>query len=233
MAAAVIVAAGSGRRMRTRLRKQYLPLAGRPVLARTLAVFDSCPKIEQICLVIPAEDFDYCRRNILEPQKFGTEIVLAAGADSRQGSVFNGLQQVDDRCGIVAIHDGVRPLVRTDQLMACIEGAAQSGACILAVPAFDTLKQVDASGRIAKTLARERIWLAQTPQAFELELIRKAHGLARREGYAGTDDASLVERLGAPVTIITGSRSNIKITDSEDLQIARCLQTQTNSKNNL
>ncbi len=224
MAAAVIVAAGSGTRMQARLRKQYLPLAGIPILARTLSVFDSCRRIDQIWLVIPKEDFVLCRRNILEPAKFTTKIHLVAGGDSRQDSVYNGLQKVDRRSGIVAIHDGVRPLLRDDQLVACIEGAAQTGACILAVPVFDTLKQVDASGRIIiNTLEREKIWLAQTPQAFDLGLIRKAHDDARRTGYAGTDDASLVERLGTAVTIVTGSRSNIKITSNEDLQIAQCL----------
>ena len=224
MAAAVIVAAGSGTRMQTRLRKQYLPLAGIPILARTLGVFDSCRRIDQIWLVIPKEDFEFCRRNILEPAKFTTKINLVGGGESRQDSVYNGLQKVDRRSGIVAIHDGVRPLLRDDQLVACIEGAAQTGACILAVPVFDTLKQVDASGRIIiNTLEREKIWLAQTPQAFDLGLIRKAHDDARRTGYAGTDDASLVERLGTAVTIVTGSRSNIKITSNEDLQIAQCL----------
>ena len=223
MAAAVIVAAGSGTRMQARLRKQYLPLAGIPILARTLGVFDSCRRIDQIWLVIPEEDFELCRRNILEPAEFTTKIKLVAGGDSRQDSVYNGLQKVDRRSGIVAIHDGVRPLVRDDQLVACIEGAAQTGACILAVPVFDTLKKVNAAGRIINTLEREKIWLAQTPQAFDLGLIRKAHDDARRAGYAGTDDASLVERLGTAVTIVTGSRSNIKITSNEDLQIAQCL----------
>ena len=223
MAAAVIVAAGSGTRMRTTLRKQYLALAGLPILTRTLSVFEDCELIDQICLVIPGEDFDFCRQNILVPGKFHTKIQLIAGGQSRQDSVYNGLQKVERRCGIVAIHDGVRPLIRHDELIACIKGAGQTGACVLAVPAFDTLKQADASGRIVGTLKRENIWLAQTPQAFDLELIKKAHELARREGNAGTDDASLVEHLGAPVTIVAGSRSNIKITSSEDLKIAQCL----------
>ncbi len=223
MVSAVIVAAGSGTRMQAALRKQYLPLAGLPILTRTLTVFENCEQIDQICLVIPGEDFNFCRRNILMPAKFNTQIKLIAGGQSRQESVYNGLQKVEGRCSIVVIHDGVRPLIRNDQLVACIKGAGQTGACILAVPAFDTLKQADASGRILSTLKRGDIWLAQTPQAFDLELIKKAHEFARREGNTGTDDASLVEYLGAPVTIVTGSRSNIKITSSEDLQIAKCL----------
>ena len=150
-------------------------------------------------------------------------ITLIPGGDRRQTSVYNGLQQIGSNCRIVVIHDGVRPFVRPDEINACIDGALEFGACILAVPAHDTLKRVNRSGRIVNTVARDTIWLAQTPQAFRHDLIQKAHRRARVEGFEGTDDASLVERLDETVVIHPGSRRNLKITDEEDLIIARAL----------
>jgi 2-C-methyl-D-erythritol 4-phosphate cytidylyltransferase len=223
MVAAVIVAAGKGIRMQDPLRKQYLMLAGLPILSRTLTVFDNCDQIDQIYLVIPEDDFDFCRKNILSPVKLIRKINLVAGGPIRQDSVYNGLLQVDPDCNIVVIHDGVRPFVQTDKLIASINGARQFGACILGIPAYDTLKQADSSDCIVATLQRDTIWLAQTPQTFRYDLIKKAHEKAIRDVYQGTDDASLVERLGEPVKIINGSLSNIKITNPEDLEIAQSL----------
>ena len=223
MVAAVIVAAGKGIRMQDPLRKQYLPLAGLPILAHTLAVIDDCDLVGHIYLVIPQDDIDFCRENILGRIKPVRKVHLVAGGARRQESVYNGLQQIDPDCRIVLIHDGVRPFVQHDQLTACINGARKFGACILGVPAYDTLKQINKSGNIVDTIARDAIWLAQTPQAFRYDLIKKAHDQARLDGYQGTDDASLVERLGGAVKIIRGSRRNIKITNQEDLKLARAL----------
>jgi 2-C-methyl-D-erythritol 4-phosphate cytidylyltransferase len=223
MVAAIIVAAGKGVRMQDSLRKQYLPLAGLPILAHTLTVFGKCDLVSHIYLVIPRDDFDFCREHILDRIKLVGNVKLVAGGARRQDSVYRGLQQVDPDCSIVIIHDGVRPFVQHDQIVACINGAGKFGSCILGIPAYDTLKQVDKSGNIVNTTARDAIWLAQTPQVFRHELIKKAHDQARMDGYQGTDDASLVERMGAAVRIIRGSRSNIKITNKEDLKIARAL----------
>jgi len=137
--------------------------------------------------------------------------------------VYNGLQVIDKKTTTVVIHDGVRPFIHPEKLTACIFGAKDFGACILAVPVADTLKRVNKSGIVDRTLFRENIWLAQTPQAFQYGLILKAHETARRDGYAGTDDASLVERLGKDVRIINGSKFNIKITTQEDLDVARAM----------
>ena len=223
MVAAIIVAAGKGVRMQDSLRKQYLPLAGLPILAHTLTVFGKCDLVSHIYLVIPRDDFDFCREHILDRIKLVGHVNLVAGGARRQDSVYRGLQQIDPDCSIVIIHDGVRPFVQHDQIVACINGAGKFGSCILGIPAYDTLKQVDKSGNIVNTTARDAIWLAQTPQVFRYELIKKAHDQARMDGYHGTDDASLVERMGAAVRIIHGSRSNIKITNKEDLKIARAL----------
>jgi 2-C-methyl-D-erythritol 4-phosphate cytidylyltransferase len=223
MVAAIIVAAGKGVRMQDPLRKQYLPLAGLPILAHTLTVFAKCDLVGHIYLVIPQDDIDFCRENILDRIKLGDNVTLVAGGSRRQESVYRGLQHIDPACRIVIIHDGVRPFVQHDQLAACINGAGKFGSCILGVPAYDTLKQVDKSGNIVNTIARDAIWLAQTPQAFRYDLIKRAHDQARLDGFQGTDDASLVERLGEAVKILRGSRSNIKITHKEDLKIARAL----------
>jgi 2-C-methyl-D-erythritol 4-phosphate cytidylyltransferase len=221
MVTAIIVAAGQGRRMEGDRRKQYLSLAGLPILTRTLMVFHRCDAVDEIILVVPEDDIDFCRETILKPEGLSRNITLSPGGERRQDSVFNGLKEVNPSCGIVVIHDGVRPFVQNDQIIACIDGARQFGACIMGVPAYETLKQVDTSDHIVRTLERDDVWLAQTPQAFGHDLIRKAHDRARIENYTATDDASLVEKLGATVKIVRGSRRNIKITVTEDLEMAR------------
>ena len=220
---AIIVAAGRGVRMHDSVRKQYIALDGVPIVTRTLNIFCSCRPVSRIILVVPQEDFDYCRNAILTPPHLQKDIILAAGGPERQESVYNGLQIVEPDDGIVVIHDGVRPFVRQSQLIGCIKGAAEFGACILGIPAFDTVKQVNARNEIVQTHRRDALWLAQTPQAFRTELIKKAHEAARQQGFLGTDDAALVERLGQTVKIIPGSRSNIKITSQEDFAIARAI----------
>ncbi|HDL07562.1 MAG TPA: 2-C-methyl-D-erythritol 4-phosphate cytidylyltransferase [Desulfobacteraceae bacterium] len=224
MVSAVIVAAGSGTRMNNSVRKQYLILAGRPVLSHTLLIFDSCHFIDKIFLVVPEKDFNFCCKNIILPLKLHKKIDLVSGGKRRQDSVYNGLVAADNadnkKEGIVAIHDGVRPFIRPCQLETCIDGAKKFGACILGIPAFETLKQTDNACFTAKTINRDDVWLAQTPQAFKCSIIIKAHENARREGYTGTDDAQLVERLGKKVKVTKGSRFNIKITTEEDLLLA-------------
>ena len=222
-ASAVIVAAGKGTRMDGDLPKQYLLLESLPILAHTLTVFASCDLVEEIIVVVPAQDTDYCRDNILSKIKITKKCQLVSGGEERQDSVYNGILAVSASSNIVVIHDGVRPFIRSDQLIAVIKGAEKFGACILGIPAYDTLKEIDHSKSILKTIQRDSIWLAQTPQAFHYNLIKEAHAKARRNQYLSTDDASLAEWSGATVKIISGSRDNIKITSQEDLDIARAL----------
>ena len=224
MVSAIIVAAGEGARMKGKMRKQYLDLSGRPVLAYSIMAFDSCSLVEEIFIVVPKEDIEYCQSKILSLLDLKKCIKLIQGGAKRQDSVYNGLHAINKKnTETVVIHDGVRPFVNPENLKECILGSKKYGACILATPAVDTLKRVGESDIISTTLPRENIWLAQTPQAFQLDLILKAHEAARRYGYVGTDDASLVERLGGNVKIINGSRFNIKITKKEDLDIARAM----------
>jgi 2-C-methyl-D-erythritol 4-phosphate cytidylyltransferase len=224
MNAAIIVAAGQGVRMGPLVRKQFLQLDGSPILSHTLRVFDSCPLIDHICLVVPEGEIAYCRQNVLPAATLQTPLTLVAGGPARQDSVWNGLMALKGSSGLVAIHDGVRPFVTSEQLADCIQMADRHGACILGIPATDTLKTVSADGHIYSTLERENVWLAQTPQVFRYDLIWKAHEQSRKEGITGTDDAELLEKtLGTPIKIIPGSRNNIKITTPEDLLLAEAL----------
>ena len=223
MVSAIIVAAGKGIRMKGKMRKQYLELSGRPVLAHSIMTFDSCSLVEEIFLVIPKEDVEYCQNKILSSLDLNNQINLVLGGAKRQDSVYNGLKAITKKTDTVVIHDGVRPFIQPEDLKECIFVAKKYGACIIGTPASDTLKSVDKSDIIETTLPREHIWLAQTPQAFQFDLILKAHETAQRDGYVGTDDASLVERLGENVKIINGGRFNIKITKKEDLAIAKAM----------
>ncbi|MBW2471008.1 MAG: 2-C-methyl-D-erythritol 4-phosphate cytidylyltransferase [Deltaproteobacteria bacterium] len=205
------------------VRKQYIALDGIPMLSRTLSVFDGCDRIDRIIMAVPGNDVDFCRNEIIPAAGMKNEPTLVIGGERRQDSVYNSLASIETDDGVVLIHDGVRPFVKPQHLVDCIKGAREYGACILGIPAFDTVKQVNAANEILLTQKRDALWLAQTPQAFEFRLIKKAHEVARQDGFEATDDASLVERLGAVVKIIPGSRSNIKITNREDLKLARDL----------
>lgn len=221
MASAIIVAAGSGLRMKNKIRKQYLHLSGLPILTRTLMAFAAHPRIGSIYLVVAETDFDYCRQMILTA--FGeSDISLVAGGAERQDSVYQGIEAAADS-EIVVIHDGVRPFVTPDMITACIDEAAACGACIVAIPASDTLKRVGADRAIEKTVPREAIWMAQTPQAFQRELIRGAYAHAFATKAVFTDDAAVVEHCGKPVRVLEGSPLNIKITTPADLEFARAL----------
>ncbi len=217
----LIPAAGMGRRMGAAVNKQYLPLAGRPILAHTVALFDGHPLIDKIFLITPADEFALCRREVLDPNGFRKVQELVPGGVERQDSVFNGLQAcgaaIDD---IVLIHDGVRPLLQPQLIDRLVEQVREGGACLVGVPVKDTIKRVQ-GGRIQETPDRRDLWQAQTPQAFRYGQIAEAYAQACRDGFRGTDDASLVERLGQPVTVVTGSYRNIKITTPEDLLLAR------------
>jgi 2-C-methyl-D-erythritol 4-phosphate cytidylyltransferase len=218
---AVIVAGGNGTRMQADIRKQYLVLGKSPVLCHTLAVFAASPLIAHIYFVVPESDFTLCEEEVIAATPGHLPPVhLVAGGGTRQESVYHGLCAVSDVDGIVVIHDGVRPFVTPMEINACVKWAENEGACILGVPAVDTLKKVDEDGHIIHTVARQHIWRAQTPQAFQYHLIKKAHDLAISKGITGTDDASLVERMGFRVRMIPGSPCNIKITTPEDMMMA-------------
>jgi 2-C-methyl-D-erythritol 4-phosphate cytidylyltransferase len=218
---AIIVAAGQGVRMQGDLRKQFLQLSGRPILMHTLCAFNACRAIDQLIVVVPSEEFPYCQEKILKPAGLEGSVSLVAGGKRRQDSVFNGLESISDDNGIVLIHDGVRPLVSEEIIEACIQGALRWGSCIPVILPVDTPKQVNEAGVISRTIDRKALRMAQTPQAFQLPIIRKAHQTAFDNGWQATDDASLVERLGLDVHIVQGMQENLKITTAQDMTLAQ------------
>jgi 2-C-methyl-D-erythritol 4-phosphate cytidylyltransferase len=219
---AIIPAAGQGRRLTVAVVKQYLAVGGMPILARTLRVLNANLLVDGIVLAVGAGQREALETIVLHPYPCRKLLQVVAGGVERQDSVARALDAVPAECEVVVVHDGVRPFVTDDLLTAVIEAAQESGAALAAVPARDTIKLVQ--GRVVRaTLDRETVWLAQTPQAFSADLIRRAHGDATREGIRGTDDAALVERLGVAVQVVLGSEENIKVTTAADLVLAQAI----------
>ncbi|OPY12230.1 MAG: 2-C-methyl-D-erythritol 4-phosphate cytidylyltransferase [Syntrophus sp. PtaU1.Bin005] len=217
---AIIPAGGSGRRMQSRNPKQYLLLDGKPVLVHTLLRLQQHSLIDEILLVVPEQDRSFVVENIEKPYRLTKIREVISGGKERQDSVRNGLARVGDDCDIIVVHDGVRPFVAEETLSQVIGAALRFGAAIAGVPVTDTVKQSDGAGNISRTLNREALWLAQTPQAFGRRILQEAYLKAAEEDFHGTDDASLVEHLGIPVKLIPGSYRNIKITTPDDLVLA-------------
>jgi len=222
--AAIITAAGAGIRMGGDQLKQFMELAGRPILAVTLDRFDLCPDIDGIVLVVPPGKVDYCRREIVEKYESAKVKKVVAGGEKRQDSVRLGLEATEGYYPLVLIHDGVRPLVPPELISRIVRAASQYRAVIPAIAARETVKEADRDGLVVKTHDRRCLWLVQTPQAFRYEDILEAHRRALEENWEEiTDDALLMERTGVPVKIIEGSEENIKITTPQDLELARFL----------
>jgi 2-C-methyl-D-erythritol 4-phosphate cytidylyltransferase len=213
---AIIPAAGRGVRLGLDIPKQFLELQHKPLLIHTVAVIVTAPFINGAVLAVP-EDF-LAEAQVLVREHFGDRFPIAVipGGKERQDSVWQALQQVPKGCEMVLIHDGVRPLITEQLLEATWQEARRSGAAIAAVPATDTVKRVN-EHRVMETLPREEIWLVQTPQVFRCDILLAAYREARRCGWTVTDDASLVERMGFTVSVVHGSRTNLKITTREDL----------------
>lgn len=220
--AAVIVAGGSGKRMGTSIKKQYLKIKDKEVLAHTVEKFQQCREVDEIIVVTGEEDIDYVK-HLLEMYGFHKVKAVVAGGLERQNSVYNGLNAMSKEVRYVLIHDGARPFVTRDIIKKGLEAAYEHGACIVAVPVKDTIKQVNPKGCVEHTPKREMLWSVQTPQVFSVPLIMEAHEQAIREGVLGTDDSMLVESLGKQVYVVKGEYSNIKITTPEDLIVAEAL----------
>jgi 2-C-methyl-D-erythritol 4-phosphate cytidylyltransferase len=224
----IVVAGGQGIRMGAQTRKQYLILEGRPVLVRTLDVFDRYPGMDAIIVVVPEPDRDFCGTQMIQPRRFTRPVHLAPGGKTRQQSVQNGVQAAlglakDPQQTLVFIHDGVRPFVSGALLDRLRETAVRTGACIPVLPVTDTLKQVDHQDRIIATVDRNRLFRAQTPQVFYLDRIARALAHADITGFAGTDDASVMAHAGFEIATVPGDPANIKLTTPHDLTLARHL----------
>lgn len=220
---AIITAAGKGTRMNSDINKQYIDIAGIPILARTIAAFENCEAIADIIVVVNEDDIQYCRRNIIEQYNFSKVNALISGGSERQNSVYKGLCAVDESRKIVLIHDGARPFVSKRNIIDCILSAKEFGACGIGVRLKDTIKICDQKGFVRTTPDRSSLWSIQTPQAFTYDIIMNAHKVAIQSGYIGTDDLVLVERQGLQVKIIEGSYQNFKITTPEDLIIGESI----------
>ncbi len=219
---AVIPSAGMGIRMGGSVPKQFMELAGRPILVETLEIFQSSDVIEEIVVVVPPGKVEYCRKEMIE--RFGINKVadVVPGGKTRQESVRIGLESLGKNYERVLIHDGVRPFVDHEMVERCVNESMRHPAVVCAIPVKDTIKEVDRKGLVIKTVDRSSLWQVQTPQVFRYEDIIKAHEIAHRKGWDDvTDDAMLVERMGIKVKVVLGSEKNIKITTPYDLEIAR------------
>ncbi|MCK5837141.1 MAG: 2-C-methyl-D-erythritol 4-phosphate cytidylyltransferase [Desulfobacula sp.] len=226
----IVVGAGKGLRMGSKTKKQYLYLGKIPILTRTIMAFDRCDHVHEIVLVVPEEETGYCKQQMINPFGFIKKIHLVAGGKHRQDSVLNGLTLIRDRMKceqdtIVMIHDGVRPFVDQGLIEACIQKAGKYGACIPAVKITDTVKEVFKGVSVQRTLDREMLYKAQTPQTFKMALIWRAFEHAGATCFSGTDDASIVEHYGSKVMITPGSDLNIKLTTPDDLVLGKYLLT--------
>ena len=231
--AAVVPAGGCGTRMGNETPKQFLPLGDVPLLVHVLRVFESSRTIAEIVVVVPRDAVTSCREELLPPFAFSKISTVVAGGARRQDSVWNGVEAVDERTKIVVVHDAVRPFVTDTMVEEVVDGARTHGAAIVAIPVNDTIKQVAPDGMIETTLDRQRLWLAQTPQAFDIELLREAHRSSQEAGVEATDDAFLVERTGRRVSIVNGSPDNIKVTRPEDLVMGEAILRSRTSETGL
>ena len=226
----ILPAAGLGTRMKTpekagTSRKQFMLLDGVPVLIHTLRKFAASPRITEIVVALRAEDMEWFG-GLLAAETFTTPVRMVVGGDSRQQSVENALATLSEDTALVAVHDAVRPFIEAALIDKTIDAAAESGAAIVGVVPVDTVKQVHLN-KIRTTISRERLVLAQTPQIFRLDLLKRAYERARQDEFTGTDESSLVERLEeVEVTVVPGSDRNIKITKPTDMDLAKLLLSQ-------
>lgn len=216
---AIIVAAGKGSRMNAAVNKQYLMLSNKPVLAYTLEAFEKTEMISEVILVIHREDHRLFEESVL-PYGYKKITAVAEGGTDRQASVYNGLARISSEPAIIVVHDGARPLVTPGIISNSVVSAARYGAACVGVPVKDTIKKVNPDYTVSDTPDRSVLWAIQTPQTFQREILIKAHEKAIAEGYRGTDDSVLAERLGVSVRMVMGSYTNLKITTAEDLIFA-------------
>jgi 2-C-methyl-D-erythritol 4-phosphate cytidylyltransferase len=216
---AIVPAGGLGTRMGSRRPKQYLRLGRAPILVATLRALGRARGITGIVVAVPEAHVADTRRLLARLRVPRILEVVAGGAD-RQESVWRALQRIPERAERVVVHDAVRPFIDAALVARVLAAAAAGGAATCGIPVRETVKRV-ADGAIEATIPRQGLWLTQTPQAFTRALLWEAHDKARRDGFAGTDDAVLVERLGVTVAMVAGLGQNLKITTPEDLQTAR------------
>jgi 2-C-methyl-D-erythritol 4-phosphate cytidylyltransferase len=213
---AIIPAAGLGKRFGAQ--KQFLELAGKPLLIQTLSAFEKTVGIHGVCVVVPESEISSVRKMVADHALRKVSFIVAGGKE-RQDSVRLGFQTLPV-CDVVVVHDGVRPLVTSELIQKMIDAASAFGAAIAALPVKETTKRGDAENFVTDTVDRSSLWSVQTPQAFRYDVFKKAVEKSLQENFLGTDESMLVERAGGKVKMVEGSPYNIKVTLPEDLKIA-------------
>ncbi len=219
---AIITAAGKGKRMGSAIKKPYIILSGKPLLAHAVLPFERSKVINSIIILTAKGDEDFCLKKVVKRFGFKKVIKVIHGGKERQDSVMSGIMAAGNGWDMVVVHDGVRPFVTKEIIEKIVKSAGRYGAAILAAPVKDTIKRAS-SGFVKKTIKRDELWAVQTPQAFRFAMLKRAHELAKRQGFIGTDDSILVERLGCPVAMVNGLYDNIKITTPEDLAVGKAI----------
>jgi 2-C-methyl-D-erythritol 4-phosphate cytidylyltransferase len=217
----IIAAGGVGKRFGDKVKKQFIKLCGKPILYYSLTEFEKCSLVSDIILVLPEDDLEEYEKKINNLGKFNKVSKIISGGKQRQDSVYRGLKKLSNNTDIVVIHDAARPLISSSIINLTIEQAALTGCAICAIKVKDTVKTINVNNRINGTLDRKSLWLAQTPQAFRYNIIKEAYEKAFIDNYFGTDESTLVERIGYKPSIVSGSEYNIKITESKDIELAK------------
>lgn len=220
MVKAIVLSGGTGSRMKSKTKKQYMMLQGKPLIYYSLHTFCESP-VDEVILVTSPEDEDYCRKEIIEKYNLHKVKTIAYSGRERYESVYNGLKKAEG-ADIVLVHDGVRPFVTVDMIERSIEAAREYRACVVAMPVKDTIKVADENKIVTSTPDRNSLWLMQTPQTFDYSLLRDCYEKVMSGDQAGiTDDAMIVERASdVKIHLIEGSYRNIKVTTPEDMVIA-------------
>lgn len=220
---AIIAAGGIGKRMGGAKPKQYIEILGRPIICLTLDKFREFNHINKVIIVVPPDYVDSFRSDIISRYEYPSDWQVTAGGLHRQDSVRNGLNLVSKDCDVVLVHDGVRPFITAGLIERSIETAFNEGAAIVAAPIKETIKKAGGDKLISATVDRDGLWGAQTPQAFRYKILKEAMESAYRDNFMGTDEASIVERIGTKVKIVEGDSRNIKITTPDDIVLAEAI----------
>lgn len=221
--AVIIPAAGSGVRLGSDIPKPFIELSGKTILQRSIECFLGVEGVVYVVVATSLDNFETCNRIFEEFKQPDISFNLVKGGAERQASILNAMNTLPDDIELVAIHDAVRPFASLESIEECFRAASELGAAIVGVPVKDTIKKIDANERIVETPDRSELWQAQTPQIFKKDIIREAYQFAVKENFLGTDDASLVERIGVDIKMVEGDRKNLKITYPIDLKIAELI----------
>ncbi len=231
MVSVIFPAAGKGKRMQAGMNKVFMDLSGMPILVRTLLRFSACEAVDQLVVVVAPAEVEFVE-GVLKRLEGLKDYIVVAGGSERQYSVWNGIKAMENASDddIILVHDAARPLVSNQVIFDTIKTAREKGGAIAAVPAKNTIKLCNESHQVVETPDRSRLWEVQTPQGFRRDILVQANELAEKDGFLGTDDASLVERTGHPVYIVESDYRNIKITTPEDIVIAKAFLAEEEKK---